>query len=114
MPCSCVCSVSLIRDRECGGCRQLLKGALRWRLVRAPSYKAGAVPKAVAGDMIITHLDHEFRFQRLPFGGSFVAPSAGSAWGVAGKSRRRNEFFQTLGQGGLFGLRQRGGEPDMM
>ena len=78
--------------------RDLLEGALFRRFVGAEADQLGAVAEAVAGDMIVAHLDHELRLHRLPFAAALGAPAARSARRFAGEARRRDQSFEHFGQ----------------
>ena len=51
------------------------------------------MPETAAGEMIIGHLHHDLRSDRLPFAAPLRAPAARAAGGVAGKT---GWFFQRL------------------
>ncbi len=70
--------------------------------------------EAVAGDVVIAHLDHQFWAKRLPLGRPRCAPATRSPWRIAGEAGRRHELFQTLGEGRLFSVGEGGGEADMV
>src|SRR5687767_4481529 len=64
----------------------LLEGALARGLVGPPADQPGPVPEAVAGDLVVADLDHQFGRQRDPFAGALGAPAAGAAGRVAGEA----------------------------
>ena len=67
-----------------------------------------------AADMIVAHLDHEFRPQRLPFSGTLGAPPAGAARRVAGESGRLDKAFELPGQRLAVEVVQCRGKPDVI
>src|SRR4051794_38482948 len=93
---------------------ELVESALPRRLVRPPAQQRGAMAEAVRGDLIIAHLDHEFRPERLPLGGAFRAPPARAARGAAGEAGRLDERFELVSEGPLFGGRQGRSEADVV
>src|SRR5215510_12030326 len=75
----------------------LLEGALLRILVWTKTNELRSVTEAVAGDMIVAHLDNEIRLYRLPFAAAFGAPPARTAGRFAGESGRRYQRFEFLG-----------------
>ena len=65
---------------------QLLEGALARRLVRPPAHDLRPVAEAIAGDVIVAYLHHQFRLQRRPFGRTLGAPAAGASGRIAGET----------------------------
>ena len=61
------------------------------RFVGAEANELGAVAEAIAGHLVVAHLDHELGLQRLPLFGAFGAPPARSSRRVPGEARRRDE-----------------------
>src|SRR5262245_1686603 len=92
----------------------LLEGALLGVLVGAKADELRPVTEAVAGDMIVAHLDDELRFDRLPFSAPFGAPTARTARGFAGETRRGYERFEFPGQRRPLRIGDGGGETHMV
>src|ERR1051326_1604220 len=82
----------------------LIHTALPWSLVRTPADQFGAMTKTAAGEVIVAHLDDQFRPKRFPFRGPFSGPAAGSARRVAGETGRFNEWREFCKQ--RFALRR--------
>src|ERR1700722_906470 len=95
-----MCSQSLPQQRQqvCLLLLHLIERALPWRLVRAPAQQARAMPETLAGKVVVAHLDHKLRLERLPFARALGRPAARTARRVAGETRRRDQSFQLLGQ----------------
>src|SRR6476620_2368650 len=70
--------------------------------------------EAVAGDLVVAHLDHELRLQRLPLFGAFGAPAAWSSRRLAGKARRRDAGLELRGQRRAVLVGDGCGEADMI
>src|SRR6185503_20105581 len=70
--------------------------------------------EAVAGDVVIAYLDHQFCAKRLPLGRTRCAPATRSPWRIAGEAGRGHKLFQTLGEGRLFSVGEGRGEADMV
>src|SRR5262245_66436785 len=66
--------------------RDLLERALFRRFVGTEAHELGAVAEAVAGDVVVAHLDHELRLQRFPFPGPLRAPPRRPAGRFAGEA----------------------------
>ena len=81
---------------------QLLEGALGGGLIRPPSDELCAMAEAVAGYVVIAHLDHQLGAKRLPFSGTRCVPAAGPAGRIAGEAGWRHKLFKTLREGRLF------------
>src|SRR5450432_819992 len=93
---------------------ELVERALPWRLVRPPALDRGAVAKPLAAEMIVSHLDHQFRPQRIPFRRALGRPAAGAARRVAGKAGFCDQRFELRRQRRLVLLLDRRGESDMV
>src|SRR6185369_10532344 len=73
---------------------ELIELALSRRLVGPPAQDGGAVPKALAAEMIVANLDHEFWLQRTPFCRTLGRPPARPARRIAGEAGRRDQRFE--------------------
>src|SRR5687768_15045654 len=73
---------------------ELIELALPWRLVGPPAQDGGAVAEALAAEMIVANLDHEFWLQRTPLCRTLGRPSARPARRVAGEPGRRYQRFE--------------------
>src|SRR5947207_9659276 len=89
------------RHQLCFFLFDLIEPALLGRLIGAPAQEPRAMPKALAGEMIVTDLDHELRLERHPLAEPFCRPAAGAARCVAGKAGRPDQRFQFLGEARL-------------
>jgi hypothetical protein len=76
----------------------LLEGALSGGLIGAPAQKHGAMPEAIAGDLIVAHFDDHLRPQWLPFGGALGVPSARTSRCRTGEAGRQDQPLQPLCQ----------------
>src|SRR4051812_23910832 len=93
---------------------QLLHRALARRFVGPPAEKFGAMTEAAAADVIVAHLHHELRLERLPFAFLPLVPAARAAWCVAGEARWLDQALEFLCQRGAFRGRERGRETDVV
>src|SRR6266536_1884947 len=76
---------------------QLIQSAILRELVRPPAQESGPMAKASAGKMIVAHLHHQLRLQRLPLAAALRAPSARAARRFAGEPcpcRTGKEYLQ--------------------
>src|SRR3954453_8147847 len=64
---------------------ELIEVALARRFVGPPAQDRGAVAKPLAAEMIVGHLDHEFRLQRTPARRTIGRPAARATRCIAGK-----------------------------
>src|SRR5712671_1520842 len=92
------CAVSQQFQRRSTFPFDLFHGALSRSFVGTPTKKFSPVAKASASEVIELNLDHELGIQRLPFSGSFCAPTTQTIRSFAGEARRLDYFFQALGQ----------------
>lgn len=56
------------------------------------------MPEATAGEVIVRHFDHIFRFHGLPFRRPFRRPSAGSTGRISGKTSTLLYGLKLVGQ----------------
>src|SRR6516165_3745868 len=84
------------------------------RLVGVPVQQPGAMPKTLAGEMIITNLDHKAGLERHPFAGAFGCPPARATRRLTGKARRADQRFQLFGGRWFVLAVDRRGESDLI
>ena len=75
------------RERFALAVLHLVHCALAWFFVHAPAKKLRAVPESPASKVVIGNFHDYFRSNRFPFTRAVRAPTAGSSWSVASKSR---------------------------
>ena len=92
----------------------LRQSAARRALIRTPVKKFRSVPEAMAGEVIVLHLNYQFWFEGLPFGAAFSAPAAGSTGCRARKTRRGYQGLKLFRESWLFARAQAGSEPDVV
>src|SRR5687768_16117650 len=83
-------------------------------LVRSPAHKLRAVAEASAGDMIVAHLNDQFRLQRLPLRRALGGPAARTSRRVARESDASAQGFEFLRKCGAVHSREGRGEADMI
>src|SRR4029077_8378516 len=79
-----------------------------------PAHKACAVAEAIAGDMVVLHLDDQFGLQRLPLCTALGGPATRSARRVAGEAWTAAQLLQLARQGGALIVTDRRGEADVV
>src|SRR6266849_4879768 len=94
--------------------RDLIHRALLWRLVGTPAQYFRPVPKATAGEMIVSNFDNDFWVDWFPFAAAFRAPATRSAGCIAGKTRRFAQSFEFSRQLPAIARFEGRGETDMM
>src|SRR6185295_11350359 len=82
--------------------------------VGAPSDETGPVPETIARDVVVPHLSHESRLERLPFAATFGAPAARTSRRLAGESGCAAQLFELPRQPWPFSCRNTGRETDVM
>ena len=92
----------------------LVHRALARRLVGTIADDLRPVAKTSAREMIVGHLDDDFRIDRFPFARAFGAPTARTAGRVAGKSRRFPERFELFRQCRALARFECRSKPDVM
>src|SRR5689334_716728 len=70
--------------------------------------------ETAAGEVVVLHLRHQRRPQRLPLGRTLRAPAARSARRAAGEPRRLDQRLDELGDPLPILLAKARGEPDMV
>src|SRR5690242_20852098 len=93
---------------------QLLEGALRSLLVRAPAKKFRAVAKSLPGHLVIRNLNDEVRPQGLPRLFFAPVPATGSARRLARKASASEIFFELGGQRAPIGFAECRAKADMV
>src|SRR5581483_6143556 len=71
----------------------LVEGALRGHLVRAPAQELGSVAESALREVIVGNFADQFGSQRLPFSGAFRGPATGAAGSASGKPGRALQSF---------------------
>ena len=59
------------------------------------------MPESSAAEMIVRHLDHVFRFHRLPLRRPFRGPSARPAWGISREASIMTDSLELSGKSRL-------------
>jgi hypothetical protein len=72
------------------------------------------VAEPIAGHVVVTHFDNEFRPQRLPFAAALRAPTAGPAWGLTGETGSGPQTAKLFCQRRPLVIGDRGREADMV
>src|SRR5438477_8118893 len=94
--------------------RHLIHRALLRRFVGTPTQNLRAVTEPAAGKMIVGDFHDYLRIDRFPFAGSFRAPAARAAGGVASESGLLFERFKFLCERTPFAGFERRSETDVM
>ena len=71
----------------------LIEGALAGRFFGAPAEEFGSVAKTASGEVIELDFDDEFGIERIPLGGTFGAPAAGTSGSFAGEAGRIDQLL---------------------